>query len=561
MKRGILFLLSLFLIASTTLAKRINEETARKIAIDFLTSKRQINTDVKICNPYVSTRSIGDDRGYFIFNSTDGEGFAIVTAEDVLPEIVGYSATGHIDSQSMSDALKLFLESYSQYVEDIRKGIAVARDYSPTRSSTLPAEVEPVVKTQWNQPAPYNKYCPDDCPAGCVAVAIGQIMNYHKWPKVGTGASFTTYNGKAISVDFSKSEYRWDLMKNTTKELKEDEEAADAVAKLLFDCGISLKMNYSKNGSGAFDKDVALALFNFFGYKHTTLVYDSPNYYSSKEEWIEKMKQEIVDGRPIYYSASSPKGGGQDAAGHAFVISGYDEKNMVHVNWGWGGKDDGYYDIFRLDPGAYAFTDGQTAIYGIVPNTDGIDGDYLPLPAIDAIKTNTTELASSDSGYESFNINVGEIFNFNPISAKWSYGIGLYDNNGNFMKKIQKGNFSVTLDPYYYRRDLAFACSLPSDIQDGEYIVKMFFKYDGNFVEPRVKGGATNNYFRIVIKDGKATIDSEPVTSGISEVTMDGNSKSRTSYYSISGKRITSPASGDIVIKKQGRRVRKVIVK
>ena len=129
------------------------------------------------------------------------------------------------------------------------------------------------------------------------------------------------------------------------------------------------------------------------------------------------------------------------------------------------------------------------------------------------------------------------------------------------MKKIQTGNFSITLEPYYYRQDIAFACSLPSDIQDGEYIVKMFFKYDGNYVEPRVEGGAMNNYFRIVIKNSKATIDSEPVTSGISEVIMDGNSKSRTSYYSISGKRITSPSSGDIVIKKQGRRVSKVIVK
>ena len=561
MKRGILFLLSLFLIASTTLAKRINEETARKIAIEFLTSKRHINTDVKICNPYISTRSVVSEAGYFIFNSTDGKGFAIVAAEDELPEIIGYSATGHIDSQSMSDGLKLFLESYSQYVEDIRKGVAIASDYSATRSSTLPAEVEPIVKTQWNQPAPFNKYCPDDCPAGCVAVAMGQIMNYHKWPNIGTGASFTTYNGKAISVDFSKSEYRWDLMKNTTKELKEDEEAADAVAKLLFDCGIALKMNYSKNGSSAFDKNVPLALFNFFGYKHTTLVYDSPNYYSSKEEWLGKMKQEIVDGRPIYYSASSPKGGGQDAAGHAFVISGYDEKDMVHVNWGWGGKDDGYYDIFRLDPGAYAFTDGQTAIYGIVPNTDGIDGDYLPLPAISTIETDATELASIGTGYESFNISVGKIFNFNPISAKWSYGIGLYDNNGNFMKKIQTGNFSITLEPYYYRQDIAFVCSLPSDIQDGEYIVKMFFKYDGKYVEPRVEGGAMNNYFRIVIKNSKATIDSEPVTSGISEVIMDGNSNPHTSYYSISGKRITSPSSGDIVIKKQGRRVSKVIVK
>ena len=559
MRKGILLLLSFFLIASAASARTINEKKAKKIAIDFLTSKRHINTDVMICNPYVSTRSVVSEAGYYIFNSTDGKGFAIVAAEDELPEIIGYSATGHIDSQSMPDALKLFLDSYSQYVEDIRNGIAVASDYSATRSSDLPAEVEPMVKTQWNQPAPYNKYCPDECPVGCVAVAMGQIMNYHKWPNVGTGASFTTYDGKAISVDFSKSEYRWDLMKNTTKELKEDEEAADAVAKLLFDCGISVRMNYSKNGSGAFDKEVGTALFNFFGYKKTTMVYDSPDYYSSKEEWLEKMKQEIVEGRPIYFSASSPKGGGQDAAGHAFVISGYDEKDMVHVNWGWGGKDDGFYDIFRLDPGAYAFTDGQAAIYGIVPNTDGIDGDYLPIPAIDPIETDATELANSDSGYESFNISVGKIFNFNPISAKWSYGIGLYDNNGNYINKIQKGNYSVSLNAFYYRSDLNFICSLPSGLQDGEYIVKMFLKYNGEFVEPRVEGGKMNNYLHLVVADGKATIDKEPVTSGISQVTVDDMLKSSTSYFNLSGQRLSSPSSGNIVILKQGNNVRKVM--
>ena len=173
MRKGILLLLSFFLIASAASARTINEKKAKKIAIDFLTSKRHINTDVMICNPYVSTRSVVSEAGYYIFNSTDGKGFAIVAAEDELPEIIGYSATGHIDSQSMPDALKLFLDSYSQYVEDIRNGIAVASDYSATRSSDLPAEVEPMVKTQWNQPAPYNKYCPDDCPAGCVAVALG----------------------------------------------------------------------------------------------------------------------------------------------------------------------------------------------------------------------------------------------------------------------------------------------------------------------------------------------------------------------------------------------------
>lgn len=561
MRKGVLLILSFFLISLTTTAKSIDEEKARKIAIDFLTGKRKLKTDVMLCNPYVSTRSSGNNSGYFIFNSTDGQGFAIVTAEDELPEIVGYSTSGHIDNQSMPNALKLFLDSYSQYVEDVRKGIAMAHNNNVTASTDLPAMIEPLVKTQWNQPAPYNLYCPDDCPAGCVAVAMGQIMHYNQWPDVGTGASFTTYNGKAISVDFSKREYRWDLMKNTTKELKEDDEAADAVAKLLFDCGISVKMNYSKDGSGAYENNVGSALFNYFGYKKSTMIYDRPDFYPSKESWIEQIKKELAEQRPIAFFASSPKGGGKDAGGHAFVISGYDDKDMVHVNWGWGGSDDGYYDIFRLDPGSYAFTDNQTAIYGIIPNRDGIDSEYLPIPAMAPIETEANVLSGSATGYESFNVSVGKVFNFNPVSAKWSYGIGLYNDKGEYINKIQKGNYSITFDSYYYRSDLTFVCSLPSGLQDGEYIVKMFFKYSGEFVEPKVEGGSMNNYLRVVIADGKVTIDKEPVTAGITDVKVDDAESSRTSIFNLAGQHTTSSYIGNIVIKKNGKNVRKVMTR
>ena len=101
--------------------------------------------------------------------------------------------------------------------------------------------------------------------------------------------------------------------------------------------------------------------------------------------------------------------------------------------------------------------------------------------------------------------------------------------------------------------------SLPSDIQDGEYIVKMFFKYNGDFVEPRVEVGKMNNYLHLVVADGKVTIDKEPVTSGISQVTVDDMLKSSTSYFNLSGQRLSSPSSGNIVILKQGNNVRKVM--
>ena len=297
-------------------------------------------------------------------------------------------------------------------------------------------------------------------------------------------------------------------------------------------------------------------MMNYFGYKNSTISMDKPEFYATKDEWTEKILGEIAAERPVLFGGASPSGGGGDAAGHAFVLSGYDETNMVHVNWGWGGEANGFFDLFRLDPGAYAFTEYQTAICGIVPNRDGIDSEYIPVPFMAPMTTETKEVNLGTS----FTISMKSIGNYNPTNAKWQYGIGLYKTDGTFIEKIQKMNTSVTLKAFYKTDINDFICTIPAATENGEYIIRMFFKSNGNFIEPRVEGGAMNNYLRAVVADGKVKIDKEPTVTAIGNVKADDNAAMK-EYYSVSGQRIASPSSRRIVIVKQGNKVRKMIAR
>ncbi|MDY4927117.1 MAG: hypothetical protein SO142_07880, partial [Prevotella sp.] len=130
-----------------------------------------------------------------------------------------------------------------------------------------------------------------------------------------------------------------------------------------------------------------------------------------------------------------------------------------------------------------------------------------------------------------------------------------------FIDKILRLNpSSPTLEPYdiYYIND--FICTIPAATENGEYIIRMFFKSNGNFIEPRVEGGAMNNYLRAVVADGKVKIDKEPTVTAIGNVKADDNAAMK-EYYSVSGQRVDSPSSRRIVIVKQGNKVRKMIAK
>ncbi len=54
--------------------------------------------------------------------------------------------------------------------------------------------------------------------------------------------------------------------------------------------------------------------------------------------------------------------------GHNFIIDGYDQDGLVHVNWGWHGQENGYFDIALLNPGLYTYDEWQAMYVGLYPD-------------------------------------------------------------------------------------------------------------------------------------------------------------------------------------------------
>lgn len=342
MKKSVLTTLVYLFSILLTVAAPVDEQSARKLAGDFLRGKMPITRSSKTdITRAVTGVADGPDAGIYVFNSDNG--FVVISADDALPAVLAYSYGTPYDANKAPEAMKAMLSAYHHAVASA----CVTRADVPTH-----ADIAPLIKTTWNQTSPYNNLCPNQSPAGCVATATAQIMYYHQYP----------------------ANYEWSKMK-TNYESTDIGDAAEAVAKLMADVGEKEYMNYGESESSARYIDACEALRYDFGYSETT-EYVERDCYTAKS-WDELLYNELVANRPIFMGAQSmtPTGEG----GHAFIIDGYQAKDGVgyfHVNWGWGGKSDDYFLISVLNP-KYQYTGGhagssgysyyQNAIIGIQP--------------------------------------------------------------------------------------------------------------------------------------------------------------------------------------------------
>lgn len=261
----------------------------------------------------------------------------------------------------------------------------VDSDESVNRSSTSAlTEVRLTMDVHWGQTiAPggcnraYNKFCPpvnaplqcNKAAAGCVAVAIAQIMWYWKWPY----AAYipTTVGGSNTELKF----YDWSMMPSQISS-GTPMSHVNMIAGLLRDCGYSLDMDYGVS-SGASSSD-ALSTLESYGYNSDDMELRSK---WNTSGWTNKLRSNIDNGQPVYYAGQSAAVGG---SGHAFIVDGYRTGNnpTYHINWGWYNNNDGWYNI----DDAYVDSDlhyeyYQEAIFGIRPTplcTDGIYNGSFP---------------------------------------------------------------------------------------------------------------------------------------------------------------------------------------
>ena len=301
-------------------------------------------------------------------------GFAVVSADDLVPEVLGVSTSD--DSEGRNANFQWWLNAASEAVN-----YAVQNNIQLTTTkpdpSLYPTEVGPLLTTRWDQETPYNNMCPTysgstKCLTGCVATAMAQVLNYHKTPEHGEGQRTIYYphgnhSGQAVSANFSEDYYDWNNMLDDYSTTSYTKEQADAVALLMRDCGVAADMEYGgpSDGSGAYSQDAAAGLRKYFGFAEAQCV--ERDYYK-ETTWMNMVYRELSENGPMYYGGADAYGKG----GHAFVLHGYRADGKVLVNWGWSGSDDGYYDIAILDPSYYRFSQGQDMIIGVKSNTHSL---------------------------------------------------------------------------------------------------------------------------------------------------------------------------------------------
>ena len=303
---------------------------------------------------------------YYVFNVGGDNGYVIASGDDCAYPVLGYSDLGSFDADNIPEGMKNMLDFYAEQIRSFSKSSNAAK----AKSSTTDPAVEPMLTTKWGQDEPYNDNCPIDITTnersvtGCVATAMAQVMYYHrkhsttKVMKDIPRYSIFEKNEMEVASIPKGSPIDWDNMldsynRYSTKVQKQ------AVANLMLYCGTSVKMHYGSSSSGAFDIDMVYAMPTYFDYDDGLYSKYRDDY--TDTEWEAMVYEELGQGRPLYYAASS----------HAFVVDGHDGNGYVHINWGWDGWSNDYFRLTAVSSDEKVmngFTFGQTAVFGVVPN-------------------------------------------------------------------------------------------------------------------------------------------------------------------------------------------------
>lgn len=395
------FLLFIFFVTINNVRSQVVEENvAEKVAISFLESG---STGFEI----EGRETIENNETILAFVFTlMPRGFVIVSADRSLRPVYAYSFSGKYDAddKAWKRILPLLMYDISQRKridqpskdknniewQDLLSGIGL----ESTREQWPPAGTTPTggwLLTNWSQGSPYKDMCPVDLNtgthsvAGCPAVAMAQILNYHK--RINNTRfddsddyyhSYGSNNKYWIDDDFAAhdfppfpmlNEYLDSLEANYTgnKPINNDQKAA-----LNFACGIAARQVYSASLSGTYGIEQAYDAYMRFSFDSARLVYPSDS--TLNRQLADNIKKAI----PAHLGLLSEQSGG-----HNLVVDGYNTDEYFHFNFGWGGSNNGWY---TMPPANIAYN--LTIIEGVILDINIAN----PPVAVEEIKSEQDDL-------------------------------------------------------------------------------------------------------------------------------------------------------------------------
>lgn len=410
--KKLFFTLIIALVSVVVFAKPVSQKPAQEVAIKWykhIAFGKAVDFTVK----EVYTSSFKGITTYYTFIFNAG-GFVMIAADDAVTPVLGYSADNRFDKNNIPPNAQEWFASYEKEIKfitdskfdnsDTRKEWKAILDENFSKSIEA---VNPLCATLWDQHDPYDLYCPPPTgthsATGCVAVVMSQIMKKWNYPATGNGShSYTHPTYGTLSANFGTTNYAWSNMLNSYSSGASTAQK-QAVATLMYHCGVSVNMNYAvTGGSAANSHSVANALITYFRYRPVAEHKHKADF--TNICWINMLKAELDGGRPVYYS------GTDGTNGHAFTCDGYNNSNQFHINWGYSGWSDGYFAIGNLNMSGYNWNMDNMAVVRIRPISNTI-------PIADFSANNITPAIGTPVTFTDFSLN-------NPTSWQWTFDGG-----------------------------------------------------------------------------------------------------------------------------------------
>ncbi len=454
MKTKLFFVLLTLGVISTTYSQEIQTTTATKVVQNLLNAHSLSRSIEKV----QVLKHQNQPLGYcFMLHP---KGYTIISANKNIRPVIAYSFQSDItqlinnplisvikqDLENRTKALEFYTEQqksmnreeWDQNLTQQRKKVT----YFPPLEET---KGEGFLETNWHQNHPYNLLCPMDLQTGnrsvvgCPATTMSQILHYHKEINDVLFTDDDDYyhnytNNFYIDDDFEDYDFpsfpelniyldslRIDYSNETTPSDTE-------IAALNFACGVAATQVYSSTISGTYGVNQAYEAYQKFGFELSELLENGDT--SINTRLVENMQYEL----PAHLALVDPNW----SVGHNVVIDGYNTDNYFHLDFGWGGSNNGWY---TMPPTNIPYN--LTVIEGVVVDIN-IDTTASPPPpvATDFTASNTTILQGQSIGFT--DLSTGE-----PTEWEWTFegatpATSTLQNPANINFDVP-GQFSVTL--------------------------------------------------------------------------------------------------------------------
>lgn len=376
MKKFLFSFVVLLMTVCNLAANPVDVKMAEVVGVRYLKTNIESARSLKTLDLVYTYYDNNGNTCFYVFNYDDG--FVMISADDRVKPVLAYSEEGVFNVNNISDGLEYYMKHYASTITDIIENDRIATQdiidewnlvlgKGVITEMPLLRTVEPLVSLMWNQDYPYNSLCPVDYMgpgghvyAGCVATAMSMVMKFWNYPERGEGSySYTPEGYPQQTANFGETVYDWDNMPNSIS-AGSSQTQINAIATLMYHCGVSVDMIYGPDASGAYSNDVYDAITTYFNYSESSRYEDREDY--TKYEWENMLINNFDQGMPAYYSGSGNTGG------HAFICDGYNENRYFHFNWGWSGYNNGYFAIDALNVYGQTFNDYQAAYFDMVPD-------------------------------------------------------------------------------------------------------------------------------------------------------------------------------------------------